>query len=46
MISRTIDSNVAQGGCTVILHVCVGRVEQTNEDWDGASIDKLLPVFI
>jgi hypothetical protein len=45
-ITHTIDSDVAQGSCTIILYVCVGRIKQTNENGDGASVDKLLPVFI
>ena len=42
----TIYSDVTQGGGTVILHIGVWGVEKSNENGDGASIDKLLPVFV
>lgn len=45
-ITPTVDGDIAQSSCTIILHVSVGRVEQAHKDGNGASIDKLLPVFI
>lgn len=35
----TIDGNVAQSSCAVVLHVGIWRVEQANEDRNRAGID-------
>ena len=43
---RTVDSNVAERRCAVVLHVGVGRVEKADEDGDGAGVDELLPVLV
>lgn len=45
-MTPTIDSNVAQRSGTVILHIRVRRVEQTDEHRDGTGIDQLLSVLI
>jgi hypothetical protein len=42
----TIDSNVAQCGGAVVLDIGVGRVEQADQDRDGASVDQLLAVLV
>jgi hypothetical protein len=42
----TIYGDVTQGGGTIILYISVWGVEKSNENWDGASIHKLLPVLI
>jgi hypothetical protein len=41
-----VDSNIAQGGRAIILHVNVGGRQQLHQHWDGAGIYQLLPVFI
>jgi hypothetical protein len=46
MERRTIDGNVAQGRRAVVLHVCIGRVEQPDKHGDGTRINQLLSVFI
>ena len=42
----TIYSDVAQRSSAVVLHVRIRRVEQTDQDWYGARVDKLLTVLV
>jgi len=43
---QTIDSDIAQSRGAIVLHVCVGRVEQADKHGNGTRINQLLPVFI
>ena len=42
----TIDRNVTECGGAVVLNVCVRRVEQADEDWDGSGVNELLAVLV
>jgi hypothetical protein len=41
-----IHSDVAKGGCAIILDVDVGGGEEMNEDWNRTGVDKLLPIVV
>jgi hypothetical protein len=43
---RRVDSDVAQGRCTVVLNVDIRRREELDEDGNGTGIDKLLSVVV
>lgn len=42
----TIDCDIAQGSCAIILNISIRGIKQTNEHRDGTCVDKLLPVLV
>lgn len=41
-----IDCNIAEGRCTVVLNINIGRREQLDKDGNSTSVDELLAVVI
>jgi len=41
-----VDSDVAEGGCTVILNVDVGRREELDKNGNGTGVNELLSVIV
>ena len=42
----SVDSDVAEGGSAIVLHINIGGGEELDEDRDGAGVDELLTIVI